>query len=101
MEAVDGIDLSSPGVPSLILRDLSEYSTLPFLAAFDVPEPPAPPASSTQRPRTQKRVTYIALSKKTMPQLVDLFLRFKEHADIYLDGTIEAIFAVRVTYSGL
>ena len=79
----------------MILRDLSEYSTLPFLAAFDVPEPPLPQSSSTQqKSRTQKRVTYIALSKKTMPQLVELFLRFKEHVDIYLDGTIEAIFAV-------
>lgn len=91
---MDAIDLTSNGAPSLILRDLSEYSTLPFLAAFDVPDPSGPPTASTQKSRAQKRVTYIALSKKTMPQLVDLFLRFKEHVDIYLDGTLEAIFAV-------
>lgn len=96
MDAVDGIDLSSAGAPSLILRDLSEYSTLPFLAAFDVPELPSAANTPSQKSKTQKRVTYIALSKKSMPQLVELFLRFKEDADIYLDGTIESIFAVRM-----
>ena len=39
MEAIDGMELSGVGVPSLILRDLSEFSTLPFIAAFDAPEP--------------------------------------------------------------
>ena len=81
--------MGSPGVPSLILRDLSEYATLPFMAAFDVP-------SSTTRP--QKRVSYIALSKKVMPQLVDLFLRFKTNPEIYVDGTLEAILSVSRVY---
>ena len=77
--------MKSPGVPSLILRDLSEYTTLPFMAAFDAP-------SSTSRP--QKRVSYIALAKKAMPQLVDLFLRFKANPEIYVNGTLEAILSV-------
>ncbi|KAH9933694.1 hypothetical protein B0H21DRAFT_699431 [Amylocystis lapponica] len=83
MEAIDSIDLATPGAPSLVLRDLSEFATLPFLAAFDVQDA-AQPVSA---PR--KRVTYIALSKKTMPMLVDLYLRFKGESAIYVDGTLE------------
>lgn len=93
MEAVDSIELSAPGVASLVLRDLSEYATLPFLAAFDVQA--APSSATSKVPRSgPSRVTYIALSKKVMPLLVDLFLRFKEDAAIYGDGTVEALFAV-------
>ena len=81
------IDLSIPGSPSLVIRDLSEYATLPFLAAFDVQ-----PGPKTQSP--PKRITYIALSKKMMPMLVDLFLRFKDNVGIYLDGTVESVLSV-------
>ncbi|KAG5719178.1 MON2 like protein [Termitomyces sp. T112] len=84
METVEDIDLSVPGSPSLVLRDLSEYATLPFLAAFDVPSPP-----KSQTP--QKRITYIAISKKSLPMLVDLFMRFKLEPAIYIDGTLEAV----------
>ncbi|KAJ7659408.1 guanine nucleotide exchange factor in Golgi transport N-terminal-domain-containing protein [Mycena rosella] len=84
IETIVGIDLSAPGSPSLVMRDLSEFATLPFLAAFDVP-----PNPKTQTP--QKRITYIALAKKIMPMLVDLFLQFKDREEIYVDGTIEAI----------
>ncbi|KAG6901567.1 hypothetical protein C0995_010501 [Termitomyces sp. Mi166 len=84
METVEGIDLSVPGSPSLVLQDLSEYATLSFLAAFDVPSAP-----KSQTP--QKRITYIAISKKTLPMLVDLFMRYKLDPEIYIDGTLEAI----------
>jgi hypothetical protein len=87
METIEGIDLSLPGSPSLVMRDLSEYVTLPFLAAFDVT---AQPKSHTP----PKRITYIAISKKTMPKLVDLFLRFKDQVEIYVDGTLEAALSV-------
>ncbi|KAI0338792.1 hypothetical protein BDW22DRAFT_1362507 [Trametopsis cervina] len=90
-EAVSDIDLSGPGVPSLVLRDMSEYSTLPFLAAFDAPEPPSTTQSGRQSRLPQKRVTYIALSKKTMPHLVELFLSFKDNVAIYNDGTVESV----------
>ena len=98
MEAVDSIELTAQGVISLVLRDLSEYATLPFLAAFDIQTPNSSSlASGSKVSRTaSSRVTYIALSKKTMPQLVDLFLRFKDEAVIYADGTVETIFAVRL-----
>ncbi|KAG6852839.1 hypothetical protein C0991_008678, partial [Blastosporella zonata] len=78
METIEGIDLSVPGAPSLVLRDLSEYATLPFLAAFDVPS-----VAKAQTP--QKRITYIAISKKTLPMLVELFMRFKLDSNIYID----------------
>ena len=77
--------MALPGVPPLILRDLSEYAALSFTAAFDVPSPSAKP---------QKRVSYITLSKKTTPQLADLFLRFKTNPEIYINGTLEAILSV-------
>lgn len=90
VEAIDGIDISVTEVSCLILRDLSEYITLPFLAAFDVPDVST---SKTNRP-PQKRVTYIALAKRTMPQVVKLYLSFKQDPIIYNDGTVEAILAV-------
>ena len=93
LDTIQDIDLTSPGAPSLVLRDLSEYVTLPFIAAFDVPEPAA--TGRTVRSKTpQKRVTYIGLSRQTMPQLVDLFLAFKDDTNVYNDGTIEAILSV-------
>ncbi|KAH9934248.1 uncharacterized protein B0H18DRAFT_1082813 [Fomitopsis serialis] len=92
MQAIDGVDLSSPGAPSLVLRDLSEYATLPFLAAFDMPSRSSV-VSATPSRSNAGRVTYIALSKKIMPVLVELFLRFKGQSAIYLDGTVERIYS--------
>lgn len=95
MQAIDGVDLSSPGAPSLVLRDLSEYATLPFLASFDIP-PRVSATSATPSKSAMGRVTYIALSKKIMPVLVELFLRFKSQAAIYADGTVERICSVSI-----
>lgn len=86
MDTVASIDLSVPGSPSLIMRDLSEYTILAFLAAFDVP-------STTTTSTPKKRVTYIALTKRTMPMLVDLFVRYKTSREIYVDGTLESVLA--------
>lgn len=89
METIASIDLSASGSPSVIMRDLSEYSTLPFLASFDIPTD-----AKTQTP--PKRITYVALAKKTMPLLVEHFLRFKDRTEIYADGTLEAVLSVRM-----
>ncbi|THH26880.1 hypothetical protein EUX98_g7308 [Antrodiella citrinella] len=95
MEAIDGIDLSGEGVPSLVLRDLSEYATLAFVASFDAPDDSGVALQSTAVPsangRPPRRVTYIGISKKTMPLLVNLFLKFKDAAAIFIDGTVETI----------
>lgn len=90
MDTISGIDLNVTSSPSLVMHDLADYATLPFLAAFDIQNHQRHP----QAPSAQKRVTYIALTKKTMPMLVDLFLRFKENAEIYVDGTLESILSV-------
>ena len=90
METVESIDLSVEGSSSLVMKDLSEYTTLAFLAAFDVQ--PQPNSHTPQTP--QKRVTYIALSKKVMPMLVDLFMRFRDSVEVYTDGTLEAVLSV-------
>ncbi|KIJ91398.1 hypothetical protein K443DRAFT_115078 [Laccaria amethystina LaAM-08-1] len=87
MDTIINIDLTTKGSPSLVIRDLSEYATLAFLAGFDVQ--PQPKSQTPQTP--QKRVTYIALSKKTMPLLVDLLMQFKADREIYVDGTFEAV----------
>jgi hypothetical protein len=94
IETIETIDLTTPGSPSLIMRDLSEYATLAFLAAFEVQPPPGSKPSQTGH----KRVTYIALSKKVMPLLADLFIKFKSSPVIYEDGTIEAILSVSVKH---
>ncbi|KAI0300723.1 hypothetical protein B0F90DRAFT_1722805 [Multifurca ochricompacta] len=102
MNAVDSIELMETGAPSYILRDLSEYATLAFIASFDIPEIPKRGSNPTNAAATQappvvttssqkKRVTYIALAKMCMPKLADLFLQFKEKEEIFVDETIEAI----------
>ncbi|KAF8129901.1 hypothetical protein EV363DRAFT_1399707 [Boletus edulis] len=94
IDIVQTIDLTEFGVPSLIMRDLAEFSSLAFLAGFHTPPTfgSAPGTPVTPVPTsTRKQVTYIGLSKKTMPTLVELHVRFKDHAEIYEDGTLEAI----------
>jgi hypothetical protein len=90
------IDLSSKGSPSLVIKDLSECATIPFLAAFDVPTSPPPAQTNAPSKALQKRVTYIALAKKAMPKLVNLYLQFKDKPEIYVDGTLESVLSVRV-----
>lgn len=100
MDAISGIDLSLAGSPSLVMQDLAEYSTLPFLAAFDVQSAASSTATDTPTKSMvpQKRITYIGLVKKTMPMLVDLFLKFKPNTEIYVDGTLEAVLSVSTSY---
>ncbi|KAI5999270.1 hypothetical protein EDD15DRAFT_2508632 [Pisolithus albus] len=94
LETAESIEFTAPGVPSLVIRDLSQYVTLPFLAAFhpdqidaSVPGTPVTPVPASAR----KQVTYIGLSKKVMPSLVEMYLRFRDHTEIYEDGTLEAV----------
>jgi len=37
VDTANGIELTEPGAPSHILRVLSEYATLAFIASFDGP----------------------------------------------------------------
>ena len=38
-----------------------------------------------------QRITYIALAKMCMPRLAELFLKFKEEDEVFVDGTVEAV----------
>lgn len=99
IDIVQAVDLGEAGVPSLVMRDLSEFSSLAFLAGFQLAPVPGSPTTATPT-STRKQVTYIGLSKKTMPTLVELYMRFKDGADIYEDGTLEAILSVSLRVSG-
>ena len=90
LNTVQDIDLTVPGSPSLVLHDISEYISLAYLAAFDVQSDAKDRAPQTPK----KRVTYIALSKKTMPLLLNLYMRFESDVDIYVDGTVESVLSV-------
>ncbi|KZV66097.1 hypothetical protein PENSPDRAFT_689284 [Peniophora sp. CONT] len=78
------------GAPSVLLGDVAEYATLAFLGAFDAPPPMHIQA---QNKATGLRVTYVALCKKSLPLLVQLFLRFKCDSRIWSDGTLERVLA--------
>ncbi len=84
------------GSPSLILRDLSSFVTLPFVAAFEVQRDIEGAGENAQQ-RIQ-RVTYIAVAKKVMPLLLDIFLRFGKSVEIFEDETVESILAVCLIY---
>ncbi|THH10921.1 hypothetical protein EW145_g989 [Phellinidium pouzarii] len=93
IETINGIDLSMTGSPSLVMRDLSELLTLPYLGAFEVLGPAVDGTPPIKDTRVSKRVTYVGLTKKVMPMLLETFLRFKNSVDIYSDGTLESIFS--------
>jgi hypothetical protein len=88
-DAVQALQLASlPGLPSLVLADLADYATLAYYAGFTVES-----AASKSTP-ARKQVTYIALSKKAMPRVVELCDVFKTETQLYSDGTIEHVLSV-------
>jgi hypothetical protein len=90
LDIISILKLDIPGAASAVLSDLSEYSTLAFVAAFD-----AEPPRVNGRDVLSQRVSYIALSKETMPLVLDLFQRFKDDESIYSGGAVERMFSVR------
>jgi len=86
MDTVNGFELTEAGTPSHILRDLSEYATLAFMASFVVPQAhkhDVEPSIATQASDSmttapqRKRITCIALAKMCMPKLAELFLEIQ------------------------
>jgi hypothetical protein len=96
LDTINSVDLSVSGAASIVLRDLSEYATLPFIAAFSVSRASSADLPKSQEHKPTKRVTYIALTKKVTPLLLDIFLQFRGTVDIYNDETVESILSVRV-----
>ncbi|TFY53206.1 hypothetical protein EVG20_g10222, partial [Dentipellis fragilis] len=98
IDTVNGIELEAPGVPSLVLEEISEYTHLCFSSHSSAPDlsPPVALSISTStasgsRVPPPRRVTYIALTEKCMPTLVNLFLQFRDRGEIYVNGTLEAV----------
>lgn len=86
LEVIAVINLEVPGAASAVLSDLSEYLTLAFVAAFD---------SETDGGRSRsQRISYIALTKETMPHVLYLFQKYKDDASIYEQGAVERMLAV-------
>lgn len=91
-DALQALQLASlPGLPSLVLVDLADYATLAYYAGFTVE---GAVSKSTSVP---KQVTYIALSKKAMPRVVELCDAFKTETQLYSDGTIEHVLSVSIS----
>ena len=90
---VQALQLASvPGLPSLVVADLADYATFAYYAGFTVES-----TASTATP-AWKQVTYIALSKKTMPQVVELCDVFKTESQLYNDGTMEHVLSVSTSW---
>ncbi|KAG9054789.1 hypothetical protein FS842_004111 [Serendipita sp. 407] len=85
----ESIDLLVPGAPSLLLGDLAHFVTLAFTSSSDLHELSTSPRVNDNI--KVKKVTYIALCKRVMPLLAHLYSRFKNLADIYGNGTVEAV----------
>lgn len=77
-----------------MMVDLADYANLAYYAGFTVETPP----STTGRTSPPKHVTFIALSKKAMPQVVRLAETFKEDVTVYADGTVEHVLTVRIRF---
>jgi hypothetical protein len=73
------------------MKDLAYFVTLAFSGTVRSPVVDAPPESRIK----SKPLTYIALCKRVMPLLAHMYSRFKGSSDIYADGTVGAILAVR------
>ncbi|KAK4051549.1 Endocytosis and vacuole integrity protein [Microbotryomycetes sp. JL201] len=84
LEAIAVVDLDVPGAASAVLADMSDYMTLAFKSAFETkPDPGALYGGRGQQ------VTYIALSKETMPHILWLFQRYKDDMLVYEQGAVE------------
>lgn len=88
LEAVQTLDMNTPGVPPLVLADLAEYMTLAFLS---------PPEDGQNKnrgyiPPSQRKfstVTYIALNKKCSALVADLFKAHAQVVSLYSEGVFE------------
>lgn len=88
LEAVQTLDMNTPGVPPLVLADLAEYMTLAFLS---------PPEDGQNKnrgyiPPSQRKfstVTYIALNKKCSTLVANLFKAHAQVISLYSEGVLE------------
>ncbi|CEG64314.1 hypothetical protein RMATCC62417_01309 [Rhizopus microsporus] len=89
LDAVQVLDMGMPGVPPLVIADLSEYMTLAFLSP-----PEDKQKSRGYIPPSQRKfstVTYIALNKKCSHLIAELFKQHAHVLSMYTDGVFERI----------
>jgi hypothetical protein len=91
MEVVKNIDVTDVNIRVVVLADIAEYSTLAFIAAFDMP-----PSSGTTPTSgaARRKLTFIGLSKVAMPLLLERFSSASDDLTLYLSGTIERVLSV-------
>lgn len=85
LNVIQNLNKSVPGIPPLVLRDLSEYMTLAFLG---------PQQEKSNTPPSQRRytsVTYIALNKKSSKMAIDLFKEHVDNLSLYSEGVFERL----------
>jgi hypothetical protein len=90
LDTIDAVNLDADEhLPSLVLSNLAEYTTLAFVAAFNNSGGGGSAAASSKR-----SVSYIALFTAAIPRVVRLYSRYKDRASIYNDGAVETTLAV-------
>lgn len=90
LEAVQRLNQSNPDIAAASLADLAEYSTLPYLSAFEIQ--PVMPFTSRKLP--VQRITYIAFTKAVMPKAASLFLQNQSSVELYTSGAVEQLLKV-------
>ncbi|KZT52790.1 hypothetical protein CALCODRAFT_475492 [Calocera cornea HHB12733] len=94
LRVVEVLDENVAGTISLVLKELAYYARLAFLPFANVLKTPATavlPSSSTTKTTSARQATYIAVAKAAMPSLVTRFSLSWTKAELYNDGTVEAI----------
>ncbi|KAL0093822.1 hypothetical protein F4703DRAFT_1831802 [Phycomyces blakesleeanus] len=90
LEVIQTLDMTVPGVPPLVLMDISEYMTLAFLS----PPDDAQKTKGGYIPPSQRKfstVTYIALNKKCSTMVAHLFKAHVNNKALYTEGVFERI----------
>lgn len=90
MEAVAEIQLVEDDVISAVLEDLSEYMTLAYTPSV---RQSSQVGGDESKKRKNQAVTYVALSKASTTQIVEIYHRFKDRPALY-GSAVESVFAV-------
>ncbi|KAI9311027.1 hypothetical protein BX666DRAFT_2000015 [Dichotomocladium elegans] len=90
LKVIRRLDMDVPGIPALVLRDLSVYMTLGFVSLQQENGQKANGSTSTG-PRRFTTVTYIALNKKATKLVVEYFKSYADDLSLYSEGVFERI----------
>ncbi|KAJ8584238.1 hypothetical protein M405DRAFT_866390 [Rhizopogon salebrosus TDB-379] len=90
-DSIADINLKASGVPSLVTRNLRIYH-----AAFPRCFPCTCLSGNADGNFVSKTSHIHRVSKKVMPLMIKLYMRFTNDIKIYVDGTLEAVFSVSI-----